>query len=605
MPLEVGQRLGDYEVQQMLGVGGMGHVYRVRNIISNRTEAMKVLLPDLTAEPDLATRFISEIRTLASFDHPNIAQLHTALIAENQLIMMMEYVEGYTLEQIAKQRTMPVGEVVGFVSQALSALGYAHERGVVHRDVKPANLMVTSHGIIKLMDFGIAKSNVENNNHTRPGTTMGSLYYMSPEQVRGDTVDARSDIYSTGIVLYELLAGRRPFEADTTFTILNKQLNEPPQPPIELNPAIPAGLNAIILIALAKDPGERFQNAEAFRNALKAYCTSTATPAPAASIAAAAVAAANAPAASSSGGFASATAIAAPAGSATPPPRADAAPPPAFAEVSQSGPGTGPVTPARSNKALWIATGAIAAVLALVAVGVAVPHWMKTHAAAGSASATTGGATPTPSQTQPTPPSTDDAASNGSSPAASGDQSPAAPAAMNDSMPMPMAAAAPAQPAGAAPAPSHDDAGRAREHKQADDHKKQQTLLVQQAGNQAAAQMGQQQQERRDRTQSQQGDAGSQPQRESNAEVMSQVQERLVRMNAMSTSTRRQVDQIRKQQEASGLGLRGDVDSAESLLESYLNAARSDVDRGDALAARQELNKAQPELQTLQKFLGR
>jgi serine/threonine-protein kinase len=172
---------------------------------------------------------------------------------------------------------------------------------------------------------------------------------------------------------------------------------------------------------------------------------------------------------------------------------------------------------------------------------------------------------------------------------------------MNNSMPMPMQAPATA----AAPAPSHDDVDRVREHKQGDDHKRQQTLLAQQAGDQAGAQVTQQQQERRDRTQSPQGDAGPQPQRESNAEVMSQVQERLVRMNAMSASTRRQVDQIRKQQEASGLGLRGDVDSAESLLESYLNAARSDVDRGDALAARQDLNKAQPELQTLQKFLGR
>ena len=252
MPFEVGQRLGDYEVQAMLGVGGMGHVYRVRNIISNRTEAMKVLLPDLTAEPDLATRFISEIRTLASFDHPNIAQLHTALVAENQLIMMMEFVEGYTLEQLAKQRSMPIPEVAGYLSQALSALSYTHSRGVVHRDIKPANLMVTSHGIVKLMDFGIAKSQIENNNYTRPGTTIGSLYYMSPEQVRGGAVDGRSDIYSAGIVLYELLAGRWPFEADTTFTILNKQLNEPPQPPIELNPAIPAGLNGLILMALAK-----------------------------------------------------------------------------------------------------------------------------------------------------------------------------------------------------------------------------------------------------------------------------------------------------------------------------------------------------------------
>src|SRR6201992_1444780 len=143
MPFQVGQRVGDYEVLQLLGAGGMGHVYRVRNIISNRLEAMKVLLPDLTAEPDLAMRFISEIRTLAGFDHPNIAQLRTALQADNQLVMVMEFVEGYTLEQLAGQRHMPVPEVAGYISQALSALAYAHDRGVIHRDIKPANLMVT------------------------------------------------------------------------------------------------------------------------------------------------------------------------------------------------------------------------------------------------------------------------------------------------------------------------------------------------------------------------------------------------------------------------------------------------------------------------------
>src|ERR1700732_5350254 len=179
----------------MLGVGGMGSVYRVRNVISDRTEAMKVLLPNLVAEPDLAVRFISEIRMLASFDHPNIAQLHTAFQADNQLVMMMEFVEGFTLEHRGQQGAMPGGEVVQYISQTLSALSYAHARGVVHRDIKPANIMVTSHGIAKLMDFGIAKSKVDNN-LTRPGTTMGSLYYMSPEQVRGTTVDARSDIYS-------------------------------------------------------------------------------------------------------------------------------------------------------------------------------------------------------------------------------------------------------------------------------------------------------------------------------------------------------------------------------------------------------------------------
>ncbi|MEA2257479.1 MAG: eukaryotic-like serine/threonine-protein kinase, partial [Acidobacteriaceae bacterium] len=163
------------------------------NVISDRTEAMKVLLPNLVAEPDLANRFISEIRMLASFDHPNIAQLHTAFQVDNQLVMMMEFVEGLTLEQIAKQRPIPPSNVINYMQQVLAALSYAHGRGVVHRDIKPANIMVTSQGTVKLMDFGIAKSRTEQD-LTRPGTTMGSLYYMSPEQVRGGTVDARSDI---------------------------------------------------------------------------------------------------------------------------------------------------------------------------------------------------------------------------------------------------------------------------------------------------------------------------------------------------------------------------------------------------------------------------
>ncbi|HEU5403900.1 MAG TPA: serine/threonine-protein kinase, partial [Terriglobales bacterium] len=270
MAFEIGQRVGDYEILELLGTGGMGHVYRARNIISDRIEAMKVLLPDLSAERDLAVRFISEIRTLAGFDHPNIALLHTAFQADNQLIMIMEYVEGYTLEQRAKQSTLSVEDTANYISQALSALSYAHARNVVHRDIKPANLMVTTHGIVKLMDFGIAKSNVDIN-LTRPGTTIGSFYYMSPEQVRGSSVDARSDLYSIGVVLYELLAGRRPFESDSTYGVLNQQLNDAPRPPIEINPSLSPQLNAIILTALAKDPADRFQNADAFRNALKAF----------------------------------------------------------------------------------------------------------------------------------------------------------------------------------------------------------------------------------------------------------------------------------------------------------------------------------------------
>ena len=236
MALEVGQRVGDYEVLALLGTGGMGRVYRVRNIISNRVEAMKILLPDFASEPELAARFMAEIRTLAGLEHPNITQLRTAYQHENQFVMIMEFVEGTTLERTAEQSKIPLDQVLDYSMQALAALNYAHSKGVTHRDIKPANIMITSHGLVKLMDFGIAKS-TNDLQLTRPGTTMGSVYYMSPEQVRGGTVDARSDIYSFGVTLYEMLTGRRPFQADTSYSVLNAQLNEAPMPPVQVNPA--------------------------------------------------------------------------------------------------------------------------------------------------------------------------------------------------------------------------------------------------------------------------------------------------------------------------------------------------------------------------------
>jgi len=267
VPFEIGQRVGDYEIVSMLGAGGMGQVYRVRNVISDRTEAMKVLLPDLGAEPDLAARFNSEIRILASFDHPNIAHLHTALQVDNQLVMVMEFVEGLTLAQRADLGAIPQVDIVNYMQQVLSALTYAHGRGVVHRDIKPANVMVTTDGVVKLMDFGIARSGVESD-LTRPGRSMGSLAYMSPEQARGGTVDARSDIYSTGVMMYELFTGRRPFHADSAYGILNQQCNDAPMPPVEVNPLLPPALSDLILCAMAKEPANRFQNAQAVSNAL-------------------------------------------------------------------------------------------------------------------------------------------------------------------------------------------------------------------------------------------------------------------------------------------------------------------------------------------------
>jgi hypothetical protein len=267
MPFQVGERVGDYEIVGVLGTGGMGQVYKVRNVISERLEAMKVLLPNLEGDPALADRFLREIKVLATLDHPNIASLRTAFRSGNQLVMVMELVEGVGLDERVRQGPIPVAEALDYFCQALSALDYAHSRGVIHRDIKPANLMVTPQGVVKLMDFGIAKP-AGDRQLTRTGTTLGSLYYMSPEQVTGGPLDARSDIYSMGVALYEVLTGTRPFKGDSEFSIMAAHLEGQVVPPIQVNPLLGPVLNEIIMTAIAKDPAQRFQSAAAFRNAL-------------------------------------------------------------------------------------------------------------------------------------------------------------------------------------------------------------------------------------------------------------------------------------------------------------------------------------------------
>jgi serine/threonine-protein kinase len=268
MSFQVGDKIGDYQITGVLGAGGMGRVYKVKNMISDRIDAMKVLLPDLADEPDLADRFIREIKVLASLNHPNIAGLHTAFRVENQLLMIMEFVDGTTLEAKLKDGPIPLSDAIDYVSQVLSALGYAHSQGVIHRDIKPANMMLTPKNVIKLMDFGIAKSKTDRK-LTMTGTTLGSLYYMPPEQVQGTDLDPRSDLYSVGVSLYEMVTGSRPFKGNSDYDLMVAQLQKAPLPPIDIQPELPKALNDIIMISLEKDPAKRFQSAEAFRFVLQ------------------------------------------------------------------------------------------------------------------------------------------------------------------------------------------------------------------------------------------------------------------------------------------------------------------------------------------------
>lgn len=261
MALQPGERIGDYEITGILGAGGMGMVYKVRNVLSDRTEAMKVLLPALTENRELSDRFLREIRVLASFDHPHIASLHTAQHADGQILMVMECIEGLSLDALLKRGHLTLAHSLDFCAQVLEALQYAHERGVVHRDLKPANIMVTKSGAVKLMDFGIAKLAADPK-LTSTGTTFGSLRYMSPEQIQGAAnVDARSDIYSMGVCLYEMVTGQPPFDADSEYSLMSAHLNQAPPPPIQIDPKVAPALSQFILKALLKDPAFRFQSA--------------------------------------------------------------------------------------------------------------------------------------------------------------------------------------------------------------------------------------------------------------------------------------------------------------------------------------------------------
>lgn len=271
--MNVGERVGDYEIVQVLGSGGMGEVFKVRNSLSGRIEAMKVMHANLSNDQELAERFQREIRVQAALDHPHIARLNTAQLVTNaqganQLIMVMEFVDGQSLAQMLERGPISMSDSLTYATQVLDALGYAHEHGVVHRDIKPANIMCTRQGAIKLMDFGIARMAADRK-LTDTGKTVGSLHYMSPEQIQGTEPDPRSDIYSFGITLYEMVTGKKPFDGPSNYSIMSAHLQQQAVPPVNVSAGVPDALSQIILMSIAKDPAQRFQTAKAFAGALQ------------------------------------------------------------------------------------------------------------------------------------------------------------------------------------------------------------------------------------------------------------------------------------------------------------------------------------------------
>ena len=530
MNLEIGTTIGDYQVVGILGAGGMGQVYKVRNVISDRVEAMKVLLPDLVNQPDLADRFLREIKVQGSLEHPNIATLHTAVRVDNQLLMLMEFVEGITLDQKLKDGPLPAAEAVNYVMQVLSALEYAHARGVVHRDIKPANMMLTSGGVVKLMDFGIARSSADHK-LTQTGTTVGSLYYMSPEQIQGVAApDARSDLYSVGVSLYELVTGRRPFDGDSQFAIMSAHLAGTPVPPVTVDPRLPKMLNDVILMSVAKEAGGRFQTAAALRNAL-------------ANVAA---------------GMQPTAALPAPV------PVGVGAKPAAAAQGGQPAKGA-------SHRGAWMGLGAVVAVLAIVAV-IALAPWKKT------------GATPAKADAPMTQPAVQPPVSQPAVPVAAQPepqpQLPSAPVSTPVSTPGNAGPRVASRPPGVAK-PAASAVSQPAVQTPAQQSPAQQPVVQQQPVRQQPAP----------------------PVGPSRAELQ-EVRESISLAGTRAAVVHTSLQSLQSSQAASGMNLRADIRSAASLMDTYLNGAEAALNAGDVVKARDFMDKAEPQVQKLEKFFN-
>ncbi len=259
----VGQTLdGRYKIERVVGIGGMAVVFRASDIVAHRTVAIKMLKEETARDEAAVRRFINESKAVAMLSHPNIVSIYDVSVSGESKYIVMEFIEGITLKSYMKNKgPLPWGEAVGYCKQVLRALIHAHGRGIVHRDIKPQNIMLLNNGVIKVADFGIAKlPNAET--VTMTDHAIGTVYYISPEQASGLEIDARSDIYSTGVLLYEMATGRLPFNAESPVSVALMQIQDTPTPPSEINPEIPHGLEQIILTAMEKSPKKRFQTAE-------------------------------------------------------------------------------------------------------------------------------------------------------------------------------------------------------------------------------------------------------------------------------------------------------------------------------------------------------
>ena len=267
--LQTETRLGDYDILDIVQSSRKEVVYRVRNRVANRIEAMKVLPDALERDNDARERFFREIKVLARLVHPGIVAFHNAAEIDGKLVMTTELLDGVTLADRIEVTRLGIEDACHVMQQVLGALGHAHSQGVVHREVTPDNIWLLPGGGVKLGGFALAKGKGDMN-LTQEGTSLGTVHYMAPEQVKGTaSIDFRADIYAAGCLLYELLTGKRPFEAKSQFDVMLAHVQREATPAVVVNPAIPAALQMVIATAMQKDPAQRYPNAYAMGAAIE------------------------------------------------------------------------------------------------------------------------------------------------------------------------------------------------------------------------------------------------------------------------------------------------------------------------------------------------
>ena len=268
----IGKRLdGRYEIRELIGVGGMANVYKAYDIAEQRVVAVKILRDEYMNNDEFIRRFRNESRAISLLSHPNIVKVYDVIFSDRIQSIVMEYIDGITLKDyIDQEGTLRWKEAVHFTVQILRALQHAHDRGIVHRDIKPQNIMLLSDGTIKITDFGIARFS-RSNTKTITDRAIGSVHYISPEQASGAPTDARTDIYSLGVMMFEMLTGKLPFEADSPVSVAIKQIQSQPLRPRSLNPSIPVGLEEITMRAMQKDAAQRYQSAAEMLRDIEAF----------------------------------------------------------------------------------------------------------------------------------------------------------------------------------------------------------------------------------------------------------------------------------------------------------------------------------------------